>query len=123
MNLILASLLVGFITLLLIYSLIVSLSTLEDLRLRDWLTLWPYQHWLGEFKAMFDLRIFMVGTTMFSAIVWISLKSSDTAKSSGQCKCGCKSCQESLRLARAAINYLALEDEEITELVAKPASK
>ena len=123
MNLVLASILVGFLTVLLLYSLIVLLSTLEDLKWRDWLTLWPWQHWLGEFKAMFDLRIFMVGMTMFSAIVWISLKSSDTAKSGGQCECGCKSCQESLRLARAAVNYLALEDEEINELVAKPKSK
>ncbi len=123
MNLVLASILVGFLSILLLYSVIVSISTLEDLRLRDWLTLWPYQHWLGEFKDMFDLKIFIVGMMIFSFTVWIQLKSPIDAKDGGQCECGCKACQESLRLARAAINYLALEDEEINELVAKPTSK
>ena len=123
MNLVLASLLGGFICTFLIYSLIVSLSTLEDLKWRDWLTLWPYQHWVGEFKDMFDLKIFTVGVVMFSLFIWISLRSSTAAKSDGRCTCGCKSCQESLRLARAAVNYLALDDEEIDDLIAKPASK
>lgn len=123
MNLVLASILVGFLSTFLLYSFIVSLSTLEDLKWRDWLTLWPWQHWLGEFKAMFDLKIFIVSTIVFSLFIWASVRSSTAAKSDEQCKCGCKACQESLRLARAAINYLALEDEEINELVAKPSSK
>jgi len=123
MNLVLASLLAGFLSTFLLYSFIVSLSTLEDLKWRDWLTLWPWQHWLGEFKAMFDLKLFIVSTVVFSLFIWASLMSSTAVKSGEQCKCGCKSCQESLRLARAAINYLALEDEEINELVAKPSSK
>ena len=123
MNLILASLLVGFICALLIYSLIVSLSTLEDLKLRDWLTLWPYQHWLGEFKDMFDLKIFVVGTIVFSLMFWAQLKISMTARevveeaaSRGECVCDCKACKDGLKLSRAAVAYLGLDAEDIEEL-------
>lgn len=66
MNLVIISLLTGFICTLLIYSIVVSLSTLEDLEWKDWLTLWPYQHWLGNFKDMFSFTLFSFSTVIFS---------------------------------------------------------
>ena len=137
MNLVLISLLIGFICTFLIYSLVVSLSTLEDLKWRDWLTLWPYQHWLSRFKEMFSVTIFSFSTVVFSFVFWAQLKLSTMAgdvASRGECVCyNCKACQKSLKLSRAAVAYLGLNAEDIEELskdhlvetnsVANPISK
>lgn len=136
MNLVLISLLIGFICTLLIYSLVVSLSTLEDLEWRDWLTLWPYQHWLGEFKDLFSFTIFLLSTVIFSLVFWANLKLTmmeKAAASRGECVCDCKACKDSLKLSKAAIAYLELNAEDIEELskyhlvetnsVANPISK
>ena len=132
MNLVLASLLAGFICTFLIYSLIVSLSTLENLEWRDWLTLWPYQHWLGEFKDMFSFSIFLFSTAIFSIIFFASADTeADTSR--GECVCDCKACKDSLKLSRAAVAYLGLNAEDVEKLsknhlvetnsVANPTSK
>lgn len=137
MNLVLVSLLVGFTCTLFIYSLVVSLSTLEDLKWRDWLTLRPYQHWLSEFKDLFSFTIFSFSTVVFSLVFWAQLKLSMTARdaaSKEECVCyNCKACQTSLKLSRAAVAYLGLNAEDIeelsknhlveTNLVANPISK
>lgn len=137
MNLVLVSLLVGFTCTLFIYSLVVSLSTLEDLEWRDWLTLWPYQHWLSEFKDLFSFTIFSFSTVVFSFLFWAQLKLPMTARdasSKEECVCyNCKACQKSLKLSRAAVAYLGLNAEDIEELskdhlvetnsVANPISK
>ena len=120
MNLVLVSLLIGFICTLFIYSLVVSLSTLEDLKWRDWLTLWPYQHWLSMFKDLFSFTIFSFSTVVFSFVFWAQLKLSMTARdaaSKEKCVCyNCKACQKSLKLSRAAVAYLGLNAEDIEEL-------
>lgn len=137
MNLVLVSLLVGFTCTLFIYSLVVSLSTLEDLKWRDWLTIWPYQHWLSMFKELFSFTIFSFSTVVFSLVFWAQLKLSMTtrdASSKEECVCcNCKACQKSLKLSRAAVAYLGLNAEDIEELskdhlvetnsVANPISK
>ncbi len=140
MNLVLISLLLGFICTFLVYFLIVSFSTLEDLKMRDWLTFWPYQHWFGEFKDMFDLKIFVVGSIVFSLMFWAQLKTSMTARevreaaaSRGECVCDCKACKDGLKLSKAAVAYLGLDAKDIEELskdhlvgtnsIAKPTSK
>lgn len=137
MNLVLVSLLVGFTCTLFIYSLVVSLSTLEDLKWRDWLTIWPYQHWLSMFKELFSFTIFSFSTMVFSLVFWAQLKLSMTARdasSKEECVCyNCKACQKSLKLSRAAVAYLGLNAEDIEELskdhlvetnsVANPISK
>ena len=119
MNLVLISLLTGFICTLLIYSIIVSLSTLEDLEWRDWLTLLPYQYWLGNFKDMFSFTILSFSTVTFSFLFWAHLKLSTMARdasSRGECVCYCEACKESLKMSRAAVVYLGLNDEDIEEL-------
>ena len=136
MNLVLVSLLIGFICTLFIYSLVVTLSTLEDLEWRDWLTLWPYQHWLSEFKDLFSFTILSFSTVTFSLIFWAQLKFSTMAEDAslrGECICDCKACKDSLKLSRAAVAYLGLNAEDIEELgkdhlvktnsVANPISK
>lgn len=137
MNLVLVSLLVGFTCTLFIYSLVVSFSTLEDLKWRDWLTIWPYQHWLSMFKELFSFTIFSFSTVVFSLVFWAQLKLSMTARdaaSKEECVCyNCKACQTSLKLSRAAVAYLGLNAEDIeelsknhlveTNLVANPISK
>ena len=120
MNLVLVSLLIGLVITLFIYSLVVSLSTLEDLKWRDWLTLWPYQHWLRMFKDLFSFTIFSFSTVVFSLVFWAQLKLSMTARdaaSKEECVCyNCKACQKSLKLSRAAVAYLGLNAEDIEEL-------
>lgn len=140
MNPVLISLLIGFICTFLIYSLVVSLSTLEDLEWRDWLTLWPYQHWLGVFKDLFSFTIFLFSAVIFSFVFWTQLKLStmarevtEAATSRRECVCDCKACKDSLKLSRAAVAYLGLNAEDIEELskyhlvetnsVANPISK
>lgn len=137
MNLVLVSLLIGLVITFFIYSLVVSLSTLEDLEWRDWLTLWPYQHWLSEFKDLFSFTIFSFSTVTFSLVFWVQLKLSTMdrdATSRGECVCyNCKACQKSFKLSRAAVAYLGLNAEDIEELgkdylvetnsVANPISK
>ena len=113
MNLVLISLLAGFICTLLIYSIVVSLSTLEDLEWRDWLTLLPYQHWFGEFKNMFNFKIFVFSTVIFS---FLFLAQSKTSISREECVCNCKACKDGLKWSRAAVVYLGLDDEDIEEL-------
>ena len=119
MNLVLISLLIGFICTVFIYSLVVFFSTLEDLKWRDWLTLWPYQHWLGEFKDMFSLTIFLFSIVVFSLVFWVQLKLSmmtRDADSRGECVCHCKACKDGLKMSRAAVAYLGLNAEDIEEL-------
>lgn len=119
MNLVLISLLTGFICTLLIYSIVVSLSTLEDLEWRDWLTLLPYRCWLGNFKDMFSFTLFSFSTVIFSFMFWDHLKLSMMARDSSsreECVCNCKACKDSLKLSRAAVVYLGLDDEDIEEL-------
>ena len=119
MNLVLISLLTGFICTLLIYSIIVSLSTLEDLEWRDWLTLLPNQYWLSNFKDMFSFTILSFSTVTFSFLLWAHLKLSTMARdasSRGECVCYCEACKESLKMSRAAVVYLGLDDEDIEEL-------
>ena len=136
MNLVLVSLLIGLVITFFIYSLVVSLSTLEDLKWRDWLTLRPYQHWLSEFKDLFSFTIFSFSTVTFSLVFWVQLKLSTMdrdATSRGECVCGCEACKDALKLSSAAVAYLGLNAEDIEELskdhlvesnsVANPISK
>ena len=137
MNLVLVSLLIGLVITFFIYSLVVSLSTLEDLKWRDWLTFRPYQYWLSEFKDLFSFTIFSFSTVTFSLVFWVQLKLSTMdrdATSKEECVCyNCKACQTSLKLSRAAVAYLGLNAEDIeelskdhlveTNLVANPISK
>ena len=119
MNLVLISTIVGLATMFLIFLVVVTFSTLEDLRLRDWLTLWPYQHWLGEFKSMFDLKIIVVGTVVFSLMIYVPLrttKAKNVTVSQGKCTCDCRVCKESLRLSKVAIAYLGLDEENIKSI-------
>lgn len=136
MNLVLVSLLIGLVITFFIYSLVVSLSTLEDLKWRDWLTIWPYQHWLSMFKELFSFTIFSFSTVVFSLVFWAQLKLPTMARdaaSKEECVCDCKACKDSLKLSRAAVAYLGLNVEDIEELsknhlvetnsVANPISK
>ena len=66
MTLFLISLLVGVLSAFLLHSVFVVFIVLADLKWRDWLTFWPYQHWFKEFKSMFDLELFMIMTMMCS---------------------------------------------------------
>lgn len=66
MILFLISLLVGVLSAFLLHSVFTVFIVLADLKWRDWLTFLPYQHWLKEFKSMFDLELFMIMTMMSS---------------------------------------------------------
>ena len=66
MILFLISLLVGSISAFLLHSIFTAFITFADLKWRDWLTLQPYRHWIREFKAMFDLVIFIIMIMLFS---------------------------------------------------------
>ena len=66
MILFLISLLVGVLSAFLLHSVFTVFIVLADLKWRDWLTFLPYQHWLKEFKFMFDLELFMIMTMMSS---------------------------------------------------------
>ena len=66
MTLFLISLLVGVLSAFLLHSVFAAFIVLADLKWRDWLTFWPYQHWLKEFKSMFDLELCMIMTMMCS---------------------------------------------------------
>ena len=70
MLLFLISLLVGSISAFLLHSVFVAFITFADLKWRDWLTLQPYRHWIREFKAMFDLVIFII-MTMLLSFLWL----------------------------------------------------
>ena len=70
MILFLISLLVGSISAFLLHSVFVVFITFADLKWRDWLTLQPYRHWIREFKAMFDLVIFII-MTMLLSFLWL----------------------------------------------------
>ena len=137
MTLFLISLLVGVLSAFLLHSVFTALIVLADLKWRDWLTLWPYQHWLSMFKDLFSFTIFSFSTVVFSLVFWAQLKLSMTARdaaSKEECVCyNCKACQTSLKLSRAAVAYLGLNAEDIeelskdhlveTNLVANPISK
>ena len=60
------SLLVGSLSAFLLHSVFAAFITFADLTWRDWLTLQPYQHWLKEFKEMFDLMLFVIMTILLS---------------------------------------------------------
>lgn len=105
MKLIGIALLLGIFTVFLLYSLVVTLSTFEDLKWRDWLTLWPYKHWIKEFKEMFEMNVIFIGTLAFSLLFYAEIKVSTVLTASdssrkGECTCNCKACQESFKLAR-----------------------
>lgn len=70
MLLFLISLLVGSISAFLLHSIFTAFITFADLKWRDWLTLQPYRHWIREFKAMFDLVIFII-MTMLLSFLWL----------------------------------------------------
>ena len=70
MILFLISLLVGSLSAFLLHSIFTAFITFADLKWRDYLTLRPYWHWLREFKAMFDLVIFMIMTVLLS-FLWL----------------------------------------------------
>lgn len=100
------SLLIGIFAIFLLYSLIVTLSTFEDLKWKDWLTLWPYEHWIKEFKEMFEMKIIFIGALSFSLLFYADIKlfstvltASDSSRK-GECTCNCKACQESFKLAK-----------------------
>ena len=100
MNLVLISLLTGFICTFLICSILAVFSALEDIEWRDWLTLWPYQHWFSELKNMFFSEIFVFSTAIFSFMFWIQLKTSmeveevmEATASREECVCNCKACK------------------------------
>ena len=77
MLLFLISLLVGSISAFLLHSIFSAFITFADLKWRDWLTLQPYRHWIREFKAMFDLVIFiiMIMLLSFSWLLFVALAS------------------------------------------------
>lgn len=77
MLLFLISLLVGSISAFLLHSIFTAFITFADLKWRDWLTLQPYRHWIREFKAMFDLVIFiiMIMLLSFSWLLFVALAS------------------------------------------------
>ena len=64
------SLLVGSFSAFLLHSIFAAFITFADLKLRDWLTLQPYRHWIREFKEMFDLVIFII-MTMLLSFLWL----------------------------------------------------
>ena len=70
MLLFLISLLVGSISAFLLHSIFTAFITFADLKWRDWLTLQPYRHWIREFKAMFDLMLFMIMIILLS-FLWL----------------------------------------------------
>ena len=77
MLLFLISLLVGSISAFLLHSIFTAFITFADLKWRDWLTLQPYRHWIREFKAMFDLVIFIIIIMLlsFSWLLFVALAS------------------------------------------------
>ena len=56
MDLFLTSVVISFVLIFSLFCLTVTAFTFYDLPLRDFLTLWPYKHWLGTFKEMFGFE-------------------------------------------------------------------
>ena len=120
MNIALASIAVGFTIVMLVFCLIVTLSALEDIKWRDWLTLWPYKHWISEFTSMFSWPLLVSGTLLFALVVFPGLwdaRRRIAASEEGLCTCNCKKCQEAVLKADAAVQYLNLDKEDIEDLL------
>lgn len=118
MDLFLTSVVISFILIFSLFCLVVTAFTFYDLTWRDFLTLWPYKHWLGTFKEMFSVSFMSVGTLLFALVLYLPVKDSKEKyemTKSGQCICSCKACQ-------AVVAHLGLTVEDIARLTSSTNS-
>jgi hypothetical protein len=118
MDLFLTSVVISFVLIFSLFCLLVTALTCYDLTWRDFLTLWPYKHWLGTFKEMFSVSFMSVGTLLFALVMYLPIKDSKEKyemTKAGRCTCSCKACQ-------AVVAHLGLTVEDIARLTSSTNS-
>lgn len=118
MELFLISLAFSFFLIFLLFCILVTALTCYDLRLKDFLTLWPYKHWFRIFIETFNFTFMLFGALLFSLMIYFPIKDGAEKRAmaeAGQCTCSCKAC-------KAVVAHLGLTVEDIKRLTSSTNS-
>ena len=121
----LISFLLGVFTTIFIYSIIVTLMTIESMN-RHNLPI-AYKLWLDNFKDVFSIKLILFGIIAYTCIFYVQIcnikhyNNGNTETKPIVCKC--EACEKNTKKVNAVIKYLELDDEDLEELFEQVKAK